>query len=387
VSRILKRLLIYSADFWPTTGGVQSVVMTLARGFGAESQSWRGVECPVVTETPAGATSDSNLTFRVVRKPSFIELVRLLRQSDLVHIAGPALRPLAIGLLLRKRVVVEHHGFQTLCPNGLLFHEPTRTPCPGHFLGGRHAECWKCNAGTGYWKSLRLWALTFLRRWACRFVAANIAPTRWLERLLGLPRTAVISHGVSERPPSPFPRAKTPTFAFVGRLVSTKGVKLLLYASRELLNKRLEFRLSIVGDGPERKMLERLCSELGLAPRVDFLGQVPEQDVDALLGEAIAVVIPSLAGEVFGLVAAENMMRGRAVIIPDGGSLAEIAGETGLKFAAGDAKSLAACMEQLLLSPKLAMALGEHARNHGLKLYRAERMLENHWALYQRVLE
>lgn len=358
--------------------------MTLARGFGAGSQCWRG---PVVTETPAGATSDSDLTFRVVRKPSLIELVRLLRQSDLVHIAGPALRPLAIGLLLRKQVVVEHHGFQTLCPNGLLFHEPTHAPCPGHFFAGRHRECWKCNARAGYWKSLRLWALTFLRRWSCRLVAANIAPTRWLDRLLRLPRTFIIAHGVTERSSLPLPRERTPTFAFVGRLVSTKGVELLLRASRELLNKGLEFRLSIVGEGPERKSLERLCSELGLAPKVDLLGEIPEQDVDKLLGDAIAVVIPSVAGEVFGLVAVENMMRGRSVIVPEGGALAEVAGETGLKFAAGDPISLAACMEQFLRSPKLATELGERARNHGLKLFRDKRMLEDHWALYQKVLE
>jgi glycosyltransferase involved in cell wall biosynthesis len=153
------------------------------------------------------------------------------------------------------------------------------------------------------------------------------------------------------------------------------------------LNKGLEFRLLIIGDGPERKTLERLCAKLELAARVDFLGEIPEQEVDARLGDEIAVVIPSVGGEVFGLVAPENMMRGRTVIIPDGGSLAEIAGETGLKFAAGDAKSLAACMEQLLRSPEIAMKLGELGRTRSLRLFRAERMLQDHWALYQKVLE
>jgi glycosyltransferase involved in cell wall biosynthesis len=218
-------------------------------------------------------------------------------------------------------------------------------------------------------------------------VAANIAPTHWLERLLQLPRTFTISHGITERPPSPFPCGTSPQFAFVGRLVSTKGVELLLFAARELWNKGLEFRLLIIGDGTERRSLERLSSELGLAQRVDFVGHAVEEDVQALLSEAIAVVIPSLAGEVFGLVAAENMMRGRAVIIPDGGSLAEIAGETGLKFAAGDAKSLAACMEKLLHSPEIARDLGGRARRNTLNKFRAEAMLDAHLALYQEVLK
>jgi glycogen synthase len=386
VSRISRSVLIYSADFWPTRGGVQSAVMTLARGFAHRDPASSRMECTVVTETAADRAADSELPFRVVRKPSLIELIRLLRKSDLVHVAGPALRPLAISFLLRKQVVVEHHGFQTVCPNGLLFHEPTRTACPGYFVAGRHGECLKCNASAGYWRSVRLWALTFLRRLCCGVAAANIAPTRWLMRLLRLPRTSIIPHGVKVRPYSPFPCGKSLTFAFVGRLVSTKGVRLLLYAFRELSNKGLESRLLIIGDGPERKTLERLCGELRIASTVDFVGDIPEEDVDALISKAMVVVIPSLAGEVFGLVAAENMMRGRAVIVPEGGSLAEVAGETGLKFIAGDSKSLAACMEQLLRSPEAALELGQRARSHSLDLFSSERMLDQHWALYQKVL-
>lgn len=388
MSRTATKLVIYSADFWPVVGGIQSVVMTLVRGISAEGRFSPLMECTVVTETPAGAASDSHLPFRVVRRPKLIELARLLWRSDLVHIAGPALRPLVLSFILRKKVVVEHHGFQTVCPNGLLFHEPSRTACPGHFLAGLHFECWKCNAGVGYWRSLKLWALTFLRRWLCRFVAANIAPTRWSKRLLRLPRTFVISHGVSERPASPFSPVKCPQFAFVGRLVSTKGIELLLSASRELWNKGLEFRLLIIGDGPERKTLERLCREFGFAQRVEFVGEkTSEKDMQALVSDAIAVVVPSVGAEVFGLVAAENMMRGRAAIVPDHGALAEIIGETGLKFAGSDANSLAACMETLLRSPEIAIDLGARARRRSLNRFGAAQMLDGHHSLYQQVLK
>jgi len=185
----------------------------------------------------------------------------------------------------------------------------------------------------------------------------------------------------------PFAGTKTPKFAFIGRLVSTKGVELLLHASRELFNRGLEFRLLIIGDGPERKNLEFLSRELGLAQRVDFVGQAAESDVEALVSDTLAIVIPSIAGEVFGLVAAENMMRGRPIIAPAGGSLAEVAGETGLKFAAGDAKSLAVCMERLLRSPEIAIELGSRARRHSLNRFRAEPMVDGHLVLYQEVLK
>ena len=385
MSRSPTKLMIYSDDFWPVVGGVQSVVMTLARGFAAQDRRWPA-ECTVVTGTPAGAASDSQLPFRVVRNPSLIVLARLLWRSDLVHIAGPALRPIVLSLLLRKKVVVEHHGFQAICPNGLLFHEPTRTACPGHFLAGLHRECWKCNSAAGYGQSIRHSATTFLRRWSCRLVAANIVPTRSLERLLQLPRTSVISHGVAERPAASFPCGKAPKFVFVGRLVSTKGLELLLYASRTLLRKGLQFRLLIIGDGPERGPLERLCEELELAETVEFAGQVADADMEALLGDAVAAVMPSVAGEVFGLVAAESMMRGRAVIVPDAGALAEVVGDAGLKFAAGDANSLAACMEQLLRSPHTVIEVGARARRRSLERYRVGQMLDAHRMLYGEVL-
>lgn len=379
------KLLIYSADFWPTVGGIQSVVMSLARGFARPAQSSENIECTVATETPAGRASDCDLPFRIVRKPNLFELARLLWRSDLVHVAGPALRPLLLSFVLRKRIVVEHHGLQALCPNGLLFHEATGTACPGHFLAGRHRQCWKCNAGSGWWRSLRLWVLTFARRWFCRLAAANIVPTRWLERSLQLPRTFIIPHGVPDSCTLSFSSSDNPEFVFLGRLVSTKGVDLLLHACRELRSRGSDFRLLIIGDGPERTHLERLRSDLLLSDTVEFVGEVADNEAQAFIRDAMAVVIPSVAAEVFGLVAAESMMRGRAVIVPEGGSLAEIVGEAGLKFVSADAHSLAGCMEQVLRSPKIATELGRRAQRHARNRFRAGAMLASHVALYQEV--
>ena len=57
------------------------------------------------------------------------QLVSLIREADVVHIANPALVPLALGWLLRKRVVVEHSGYQAACPNGLLLFGPDGSVC------------------------------------------------------------------------------------------------------------------------------------------------------------------------------------------------------------------------------------------------------------------
>src|SRR6478735_4969594 len=176
------KLLIYSHFFAPSVGGVEAVVLSLARGLAelGESRGQPQFEITLVTETPAGDFRDSDLPFRVIRKPGLIQLQRLIRKSDVVHLAGPALAPLLLGYIFLKPLVVEHHGFQTICPNGVLVFEPLSAPCPGHFMPGRHALCLRCNAGQGWGASMKLWLLTFLRRFLCKRVAANITPTRWL---------------------------------------------------------------------------------------------------------------------------------------------------------------------------------------------------------------
>jgi glycogen(starch) synthase len=379
-----RKLLIYSMDFSPSVGGIQSVVMTLVQGFANPNLS-APIDCTVVTKTPA-AGGDSDAPCRIVRNPSLGELIRLLREADLVHLAGPAVRPLVLSLILRKPMIVEHHGFQALCPNGLLFYEPARTACPGHFLAEKHLECWKCNSGSGRLKSVKLWATTFLRRWLCQSVSANVAPTFWVSKSLRLPRTSVMLHGICNGPATRPATTVPPTFVFIGRLVSTKGVDLLLRSSHELLKRGFEFQLRIIGDGPERNNLERLCAHLGITHRIEFTGEKTGSSLESLLLDVTAVIVPSISGETFGLVAAENMMRGRLVIVPDSGALAEVVGDHGLKFTPGDARSLAACMQRVLRSPEIITQIGEDARKYSLSRYRAEQMVASHLALYEKVL-
>ena len=78
------------------------------------------IKITLVTLTPADGMNDSLLPFHIVRRPSLWSFIHLIRSADLVHLAGPALLPLALGWLLKKRIVLEHHNYQSICPNGLL---------------------------------------------------------------------------------------------------------------------------------------------------------------------------------------------------------------------------------------------------------------------------
>jgi glycogen synthase len=382
------KLLIYSHFFPPSVGGVETLVLSLARGLAGlhASNGDPEFEITLATETPAENFDDRSLPFRVVRQPNLIQVWDLIRASDVVHVAGPALAPLFFGLIARKPVVIEHHGFQTICPNGQLLIEPAGTPCPGHYMAGRHGKCLRCNASQGWFASRKLWLLTFVRRFLCRRVSSNITPTVWLGGLLQLPRAVAIPHGLEFiAAPLPYSAASSnpPVIAFQGRLVTTKGVDVLFEAARILLPQNRAFELLIIGDGPERTSLERLSRDAPLAGRVRFTGRLQGAQLDAALAKASVVVVPSLGGEVFGMVVAENMLRGLPLITSDLGAFVEVLGEGGLAFRTGDAAALARELARILDEPVLAGRLAQRGRQRALEFCDFRRMLEAHARVYR----
>ncbi len=103
------KVVIYSHCFAPSVGGVETSVEALARGL----TRWKGVhgspefEIVVVTNTTAGEFDDRALPFPVVRSPSLLELLGLVRRAHVLHLAGPALLPLLLAKIFQKPTVVE----------------------------------------------------------------------------------------------------------------------------------------------------------------------------------------------------------------------------------------------------------------------------------------
>lgn len=384
------RILLYTHAFAPQIGGVESVVTCLARGLAglAKADGAASPDLTVVTPTPRGEFDDTSLPFSVVRQPGMSQLVHLIRRADVIHLAGPCFLPMLLGLLLRKPVVVEHSLYQAVCPNGLLLDERTKTVCPGHFMARRYRECVSCNAANvSWWKSLTMLLLSFPRRWMCGRVARNVGPTAHVSRRVALPRTVTIYHGVA-RPTAVQPSVDehpipAVCFAYVGRLVSKKGLDLLVEAARRLNAAGYAFRLKFIGDGPERSHLEEQVDALRPGQRATFTGFLQGEDLESALGDVAVVVMPSIWEETAGLSAMEHMMRGRLVIATDIGGLGELVDGAGLKFPLGDVEGLALCMKRVLDQPGLAQVLGEKARQRALQLFLHERMVAEHLVLYR----
>jgi len=362
----------------------------------AQGLTERAVRVTLVTKTPAGGMDDTRLPFRIVRQPRLPVLWRLFRTTDLIHLAGPCLLPMLMGLACRKPLVLEHHGYQAVCPNGLLLYEPTKTVCPDHFMAHRYHKCLKCNASTMPWtKSVLDVSLVLLRRWACQRAAVNLPISQHVSSRIRLSRSKVIYYGIMDpmggRSASTgdrtAPSIPTPmTYAYVGRLVSEKGLPILLLAASQLLEQGYNFRLKMIGDGPERANLETMVAGFGLQSCVGFTGQLQGDALHRALEEVSVVVMPSLWEETAGLAAIEQMMRGRMVIASNIGGLGEVVDGVGLKFAPGDAAGLASCLRRVLDDPGLVEVLGRKARQRALELFLQQRMVAEHLALYRELL-
>jgi glycosyltransferase involved in cell wall biosynthesis len=83
--------------------------------------------------------------------------------------------------------------------------------------------------------------------------------------------------------------------ACVGRLVSEKGQGVLIEAITGMREAGLDVHLTLVGDGPQREMLEAQAHELGVSDHVSFLGAVAHTEVEGVLQRSNMFCLPSFA--------------------------------------------------------------------------------------------
>lgn len=149
------------------------------------------------------------------------------------------------------------------------------------------------------------------------------------------------------RPPDEEPPRAPFTFAIIARLLRNKGHAGLMRAFAAAFRGQ-PARLLIGGDGPQRRLLERLAGQLEVADQIEFLGALDRQQVRLALWRSHTVVSASRF-ETFGLTLAEAMACGRPVIATrSGGPESFVTPETGLLVPVGDGAALADAMRQMV---------------------------------------
>ncbi len=178
------------------------------------------------------------------------------------------------------------------------------------------------------------------------------------------------------------------TIGYAGRLVSEKGVDLLLRAAAQLPGTA---RVLIAGSGPERKRLQVLAAQLGLGARATFDALIPSTHMPGFYAQLDCLALPSRTRpnwiEQFGRVLIEAMACGVPVVGSTCGELPNVIGDAGLIFREGDADALAARLRELMTKPELRESLAARGRAHVLAQYTQKRVAEETVAVYRSLAE
>jgi glycosyltransferase involved in cell wall biosynthesis len=169
-------------------------------------------------------------------------------------------------------------------------------------------------------------------------------------------RIQVVENGLDLPPLPAAPRPEGPVLT-VGRLIADKGMDLLIEALRGGGR-----ALVIAGTGPERRRLEDLARQAGVAVR--FEGFVAQERLGQLYRECSCVVLASRRGEGLPNVLLEAMGHARPVVATrvSGNQDLIVDGENGLLVPPGRADSLREALGRLDSDPALAAKLGARAR-------------------------
>ena len=171
----------------------------------------------------------------------------------------------------------------------------------------------------------------------------------------------------------------------VSRLDEAKGIRYFLQAVPEVLIRNSEVSFLIVGDGSQRRELERLARDLGIESRVIFAGYRP--DVVKMLAIMDVFVLPSLY-ERFPNAVLEAMAIAKPVVATRVGGTPEAVedGVTGLLVPPRDPKALAEAIIALLQDRERAEAMGRAGRERVERYFSAERMVQETEALYEELI-
>jgi glycosyltransferase involved in cell wall biosynthesis len=191
------------------------------------------------------------------------------------------------------------------------------------------------------------------------------------------------------------PRSTPPSLGYFARMCKEKGLDTLVaaYILLRQRNRIKDIKLKIGGgcgpaDEPFVKELRELLAKAGFLGEVEFHPNLDRAAKQRFLRSLSVFSVPALYGEAFGLYIIEALAAGVPVVQPRTGSFPELIEATGggVVCKPGDANALADAIEQLLLDPALARALGEAGRQAVNEQFSADAMAKATLEIYRDVL-
>ncbi|HET9724369.1 MAG TPA: glycosyltransferase family 4 protein [Actinomycetota bacterium] len=349
------RTLLVTNDYPPRVGGIQRTLEALVRRFPPDRIA---VLCPDREGAPA---FDRAAPYPVLRQPE-----RFLWPTPEV-----AARVADAARSCQAEVVL----FGATYPLGLLGPGLARRGIP--YLPAAH--------GFEYWLSIAPGAHALMRRATALASRVPVMCSAFIARVVrtavpaGIPVSVMYPGADTEafRPDLPVEDLRErhglgerPVVVCVSRLVARKGQDVLIRGLASVRRRVPGATLLVVGDGPDRRRLEALATEVAVPGSVVFAGQVSEDDLPRYyrLGDVFAMPCRDrLAGfevEGWGNVFIEAAACGRPVVVGDSGGAREalVDGETGILVDGTRVGEVAAAVADLLADPARADEMGRAGR-------------------------
>ncbi|KHJ36975.1 glycogen synthase [Pedobacter glucosidilyticus] len=292
------KILIFSPSFLPVIGGLENMMHYLATGL-----SNLNVEITVITLEKNKSKEEEEFNYNIIRKPSYITFYKLYKECDAYLNFNISLKGLWPLLIKRKPYFVSHQITYINFDGSINFLEK-------------------------------------IKRFITRF-STNISCTDFVRQTLPLKNGYVIGNCYNNNIFKNLNLNRDLEIAFVGRLVSDKGVDTLINALHFLKQRdKIYPKLTVIGNGPELENLKSLTMQLNLNDQINFIGAFKNEELVNLLNRHKLLVIPSKWEEPFGIVALEGLACGCSLIVSKNGGLPEASGNLSIKFENGNPESL-----------------------------------------------
>ena len=326
------KVALLTLDFPPGVGGVQRYLFEVAQGLAATDD--------VVVVTPTNGALPAASSFRRLHLASagVAAWVRALRSERCTHVVVGHAHPrllLAAALARRGRYACIAHGNDYL-------------------------------AAQGYWHKPLFNRLLGAAR---PLITVSDANAQRLQKL-GLSAPLVIRPGTDPQRfmPAATERGGAPVLLTIARLITRKGIDLVLRTLPALLVEFPALRYHVAGAGPEQSPLEALATSLNIAHAVRFLGAVTDDEIPVLYRSADIFVLPTrdegVSVEGFGIAYLEASASGLPVVAARSGGAVDAVrdGESGLLVPPDDPGALTEALRNLLRDPLLRAGIGQNGR-------------------------
>lgn len=321
-------ILVFSTVFFPAIGGIENQTLILIKEFVKKGHNVKVLTYQnKKTEVPG---------IDICYAPDYKKFIKLYLWCDIYYMPNISLK----GIWLRifnphKKWIISHNDF--------------------HFFEKGDV-------------------ISKLKHFFTKWASTNISVSQSIANKLEA-KSTVIQNCYDESVFKVYPEEERQyDFVFLGRLVTQKGCAMLLRSCKALNG---PFTLGIIGIGNERERLEKMVEDFGMSNYVTFHGLLKDENLARTLNRYKAMVIPSVKGEGFGMVALEGMACGCKIIAANAEGLADAVKNFGEKFEMRNESQLTYLLNQALdnksnypvISPQLKEYLKLHHKGQVAQKY------------------